>query len=236
MFFDACAVLEKIDALFQAADPATAARWSEGDEKRWMEGISSDLQRIAHPSAVRAYRHFGRHGHRYGTWRWFFDLIPVKLRGEPADLASALHRRREVIEEVLRLRELARALDVGSEYYQDVEVIEVGRRIRRIERRLPRLCANLSDVRAAVERLCKYPMRSSSCVESINSVVRTMQTKHRNVSDDMLALKALAWNLRPRRHAGRRGHRSPYEMLGVKVLNPGQLWYDVLLQAAQTAG
>lgn len=229
MFFDACTVVEKVDALFQPADPTTAVLWSEAGERRWMEGIQSDLQRILHPAAAVALRHLRRYGHHYGTWRWFFDRIPVKLRREPADAKNASCLRREVVEEMMRLGELERALQGESVYYADVEIIEVGRRIRRLEGRLSRLCSNVSKVREDMARLHKYPLRSSSCVESLNSVVRTMQTTHRNVSDAMLALKALAWNLRPRRHAGPRGHRSPYEMLGVKLIEPWQSWMDVLL-------
>lgn len=58
---------------------------------------------------------------------------------------------------------------------------------------------------------------------------------HRHVSDEMLALSALAWNLTPRVEGGKRNGRSPYEMLGVDLGEGERPWYEFLLdvEAAQ---
>lgn len=68
--------------------------------------------------------------------------------------------------------------------------------------------------------------RASSCVEGLNSVVRMQQARHRKVSQEMLDLKRLYWNLREFR-TGRRQKTSPYQRLGVPL--PTALsWWQLL--------
>lgn len=68
--------------------------------------------------------------------------------------------------------------------------------------------------------------RASSCVEGLNSVVRMQQSRHRKVTQEMLDLKRLYWNLRKFR-TGRRKKTSPYERLGVPL--PADLsWWQLL--------
>jgi len=68
--------------------------------------------------------------------------------------------------------------------------------------------------------------RASSCVEGVNSVVRMQQSRHRKMSQELLDLKRLYWNLR-RFRTGRRKKTSPYERLGVPL--PADLsWWQLL--------
>jgi hypothetical protein len=68
--------------------------------------------------------------------------------------------------------------------------------------------------------------RASSCVEGINSVVRMQQSRHRKMTQELLDLKRLYWNLRKFR-TGRRKKTSPYERLGVPL--PTHLsWWQLL--------
>jgi hypothetical protein len=69
--------------------------------------------------------------------------------------------------------------------------------------------------------------RASSCVEGINSVVRMQQSRHRKMSQELLNLKRLYWNLRKFR-TGRRKKTSPYQRLGVPL--PTDLCWWQLLQ------
>ncbi len=78
------------------------------------------------------------------------------------------------------------------------------------------------------------PRRSSSLVEAFNSALRVLQMKHRNVSDDLLSLHALAWNLRVRKEGRRRG-RSPFERLGVEFASDHRPWYEVLIEEMDRA-
>ena len=64
--------------------------------------------------------------------------------------------------------------------------------------------------------------RSSSLVESLNSVLRMQQRRHKRLTQGLLDLKRLYWNVHEFR-AGRRKGQSPYEHLGVK-LPPGGWW------------
>ena len=58
--------------------------------------------------------------------------------------------------------------------------------------------------------------RASSLVECVNSVVRMQQSRHRKMTQGLLDLKRLYWNLR-RFRVGRRKGQTPYGLLGVKL-------------------
>jgi hypothetical protein len=68
--------------------------------------------------------------------------------------------------------------------------------------------------------------RASSCVEGLNSVVRMQQSRHRKMTQELLDLKRVYWNLRKFR-TGRRKKTSPYERLGV-VLPADLSWWRLL--------
>ena len=79
---------------------------------------------------------------------------------------------------------------------------------------------------AAVREAMRDVGRASSCVEGINSVVRMQQSRHRKMTQELLDLKRLYWNLRKFR-TGRRKKTSPYERLGVPV-PPDLTWWQLL--------
>jgi hypothetical protein len=58
--------------------------------------------------------------------------------------------------------------------------------------------------------------RASSLVECVNSVARMQQARHRKMTQELLELKRLYWNLR-RFRIGRRKAQTPYGLLGLKV-------------------
>jgi hypothetical protein len=79
---------------------------------------------------------------------------------------------------------------------------------------------------AALSQALACVGRASSCVEGLNSVVRMQQSRHRKVSQELLDLKRLYWNLR-RFRTGRRKKTCPYERLGVPL--PADLsWWQLL--------
>jgi hypothetical protein len=63
---------------------------------------------------------------------------------------------------------------------------------------------------------------ANSLLEGLNSVVRMQQARQKRLTQGLLDLKRLQWNLH-RSAAGRRKGQSPYERLGV-VLPPGSWW------------
>jgi hypothetical protein len=67
-----------------------------------------------------------------------------------------------------------------------------------------------------VSRVLGRVVRASSAVECVNSVVRMHQSRHRNLSQELLDLKRLYWNCRGFREGQRKG-RCPYELLGLKL-------------------
>jgi hypothetical protein len=79
---------------------------------------------------------------------------------------------------------------------------------------------------AALRQALRCVGRASSCVEGLNSVVRMQQSRHRKMTQELLDLKRLYWNLRKFR-TGRRQKTSPYERLGV-LLPPHLSWWQLL--------
>jgi hypothetical protein len=73
-------------------------------------------------------------------------------------------------------------------------------------------CAEAERVRAVLRSV----WRASSLVECVNSVARMQQARHRKMTQELLDLKRLYWNLRPFR-IGRRKGQTPYGLLGLNV-------------------
>jgi hypothetical protein len=67
-----------------------------------------------------------------------------------------------------------------------------------------------------VRQVLRGVWRASSLVECINSVARMQQARHRKMTQGLLDLKRLYWNLR-RFRIGRRKGQSPYDLLGLKL-------------------
>jgi hypothetical protein len=78
---------------------------------------------------------------------------------------------------------------------------------------------------AQFRQVLQETLRASSWVEGVNSVVRMQQARHRRITQGLLDLKRLYWNLR-RFRTGRRKGRRPYEILGVVL--PTWSWWDLL--------
>jgi hypothetical protein len=69
---------------------------------------------------------------------------------------------------------------------------------------------------AEVHRVLRGVWRASSLVECLNSVARMQQSRHRKMTQGLLDLKRLYWNLRRFRTGDRKG-QTPYGLLGLKV-------------------
>ena len=76
-----------------------------------------------------------------------------------------------------------------------------------------------------VRRVLRGCWRASSLVEGINSVARMHQSRHRRMTQGLLDLKRLYWNMRVFRTGRRRG-KSPYVLLGLKL--PTDDWWQLL--------
>src|SRR5512143_3608975 len=72
------------------------------------------------------------------------------------------------------------------------------------------------DQAAAVHRVLRGVWRASSLVECVNSVARMQQARHRKMTQGLLDLKRLYWNLR-RFRTGRRKDQTPYGLLGLEL-------------------
>jgi hypothetical protein len=72
------------------------------------------------------------------------------------------------------------------------------------------------DQAQRVRELLRGVWRASSLVECVNSVARMQQARHRKMSQGLLDLKRLYWNLH-RFRLGRRKDQTPYSLLGLKL-------------------
>jgi hypothetical protein len=72
------------------------------------------------------------------------------------------------------------------------------------------------DEARRVDAVLRGVWRASSLVECVNSVARMQHARHRKMTQGLLDLKRLYWNLR-RFRTGRRKGQTPYGLLGLKV-------------------
>ncbi|MDI6773696.1 MAG: hypothetical protein QME77_14095, partial [bacterium] len=224
-FCVAVKITDRLCDLYELVNPDTGRLWTRAEADVAIDEMLAGLRTIAHSAAERAARHLRFHRYRYAAGLVMIDLIEVDLR--PGSTWS----RRSVLNGLIRLWALSRQL-ADPDAWVDYETYKDQQRLaRELERRLRGECGNLEEVGEALRRELRFPKRSSSGVESLNSKLRVLQMVHRNVSDEMLGLVALAWNLTPRRHPGRRRGLSPYGMLGVDIGQADKPWYDVLLDA-----
>jgi hypothetical protein len=81
---------------------------------------------------------------------------------------------------------------------------------------LTKACSDWREEARGVRAELRGVWRASSLVECVNSVARMQQARHRKVTQGLLDLKRLYWNLR-RFRTGRRKGQTPYGLLGLKL-------------------
>jgi hypothetical protein len=81
---------------------------------------------------------------------------------------------------------------------------------------LTKACGDWREEARRVRAVLRGIWRTSSLVECVNSVARMQQARHRKMTQELLDLKRLYWNLR-RFRIGRRKAQTPYGLLGLKV-------------------
>jgi hypothetical protein len=81
---------------------------------------------------------------------------------------------------------------------------------------LTKTCSDWRDEARRVRAVLRGVWRASSLVECVNSVARMQQARHRKMTQGLLDLKRLYWNLR-RFRVGRRKDQTPYGLLGLRL-------------------
>jgi len=85
---------------------------------------------------------------------------------------------------------------------------------------LTKACPDWHEDARRVRAVLRGVWRASSLVECVNSVARMQQARHRKMTQGLLDLKRLYWNLR-RFRTGRRQGQTPYGLLGLNVPDLG---------------
>jgi hypothetical protein len=172
------------------------------------------------------------------------ELLALQLHGEHWDKFKRQLRQPETYTYLDRLQGRIEALPVSQEVREAVVASEgVRQNPELVAGEGPRqgamrgllvvwsvLIASAGDAGqqavAALRQTLRCVGRASSCVEGLNSVVRMQQSRHRKMTQELLDLKRLYWNLRNFR-TGRRKQTSPYQRLGVP-LPPDLSWWQLL--------
>jgi len=130
----------------------------------------------------------------------FLDQVPVRLAelGLDAEVLSALL-------DLEGLRRQPWRLSAATRVWASVRTVQ-------LTKACPDWCEEARRVRAVLRGV----WRASSLVECVNSVVRMQQSRHRKMTQGLLDLKRLYWNLR-RFRVGRRKDRTPYGLLGLRL-------------------
>ena len=81
---------------------------------------------------------------------------------------------------------------------------------------LDQTCPDWRNQAVRVRQVLDGVWRASSLVECINSVARMQQSRHRKMTQGLLDLKRLYWNLRKFRTGPRKG-QAPYGLLGLRL-------------------
>jgi hypothetical protein len=81
---------------------------------------------------------------------------------------------------------------------------------------LTKSCLDWREEASRVRAVLRGVWRASSLVECVNSVVRMQQARHRKMTQGLLDLKRLYWNLH-RFRVGRRKDQTPYGLVGVRL-------------------
>jgi hypothetical protein len=136
----------------------------------------------------------------------FLDRLHEELRKAEPD-----PERRHALVALWRWRRASRQVEkanAGSSVETMQEVLQ--------ELLWQRLGKNGKEAYRRVSRVLAKVMRASSAVECVNSVVRMHQSRHKNLSQELLDLKRLFWNCRGFAE-GKRKDRCPYQLLGLKL-------------------
>jgi hypothetical protein len=150
--------------------------------------------------------------------------------GQAAHRLGALGLEEDVLAALLALEALRRQL-WRSQGATPAAAAARGLALTRVVQ-LEKMSPGWRDQAVEVHRVLRGVWRASSLVECINSVARMQQSRHRKMTQGLLDLKRLYWNLR-RFRTGPRKDQTPYGLLGLKLpdlsfwefleLTPGEL-------------
>jgi hypothetical protein len=130
----------------------------------------------------------------------FLDQVQTRLAGlglDPDDLSALL--------DLEGLHRQPWRLSAATRTWASVRTVQ-----------LTKACPDWSAQAEQVRAVLRGVWRASSLVECVNSVARMQQARHRKMTQELLDLKRLYWNLR-RFRLGRRKGQTPYGLLGLNV-------------------
>jgi hypothetical protein len=143
----------------------------------------------------------------------FLDLLQTHIQALPVEFTapsslSPQQVRSLVLEEILLTRQLYTSTDNS--------LLQASRQLwQKLHQKLLPILKNYKQLRRAIIGLIGSPVRASSLVEMINSLLRRLQQIKRHPSQEFLYLAALHHNMKTFGSGCKRHGRSPFQILGV---------------------
>lgn len=188
-----------------------------------------DSIRAPRSGADRLTRTLCRHTHRLVAFLWSLWEHDVLLRRgsrwRPKRVIAAVGWHAGLLEAIKRAH--------GAERQRLIALLP---RAGELRAEAFRQCRNAAAIETALLDRLRFLERSSSLAETINSKLRPLQAIKKQVSQPYLNLFALHHNLTPFERSDKRGCRSPYELLGVRLEGDEAGFLGVLLSAARREG
>jgi hypothetical protein len=210
----------------QGHGTTTNRLWQEA-ERIWDQAMAADLAWVQAKSALEFFTPEGRLNDRAQAEAVVASSLP-HLGGTAWAKTRRLLLRREsftFLDQVQgRLAELGLDPEVLSALLGLEGLRRQPRRLSAASRalalvrtvQLTKACRDWPEKAKQVRAVFDGVWRASSLVECVNSVARMQQARHRKMTQGLLDLKRLYWNLRPFR-TGRRKGQTPYGLLGLKL-------------------
>lgn len=138
------------------------------------------------------------------------DALPVKFRSGISSPLSPSEVRSLITQEVLLSRQLYKS--------NDPAVLQAWQELwQKLNQEVMPYLENYLELRRAMVKLIGSPVRASSLVEMINSLLRRFQQIKRHPSQEFLYLAALHYDMKPFSSGCKRQGRSPFQILGVDL-------------------
>ncbi len=192
-------------------DQATAAEAAWARRRCAFELFTPEgrLNDHAHAEAVVATALPGLNGAAWAkTRRWLMRCESFTFLDQIGERLAGLGLAPDVLSALLDLEGLRRQpsrLSAATRAWALARVVE-----------LSKSCPDGPEQAGRVRAVLRGAWRASSLVECVNSVARMQQARHRKMTQGLLDLKRLYWNLR-RFRTGRRKGRTPYGLLGLRL-------------------
>lgn len=204
---------QAIETLVEAFDPIVEDQFrlrTQNEAKAQMDKVIAILEEL--PDR-RIDKLIGQLKDRQDKCFAFLDLLQTHFQALPVEFAAPCSLnpgevRSMILQEILLSRQLSKS--------NDHSILQAWQQLwKKLTQHLMPFLKNFQQLRRAIIGLIGSPVRASSLVEMINSLLRRFQQIKRHPSQEFLYLAALHHNMKTFGSGCKRQGRSPFQILGV---------------------